>query len=612
MRPAEHQHMPSVMRCSAQDSVSVLTAAPTSTNTNNTSAWGDGPDPLVIHLPGADGTAESSPSDPASGGLPNTPTVVSDSSSLAIRDPSAVQRRQSGELRFRPGSSGSRTLPSMLHRGSNALQSRAAAGAPAARTAEAGSLQPKVSNPFGFLPALQWGSSNINWGSPIGGTMYLNITPPADEGSTTKQQQQPELAKRTNMYWGSPIGGTLFINPSVDQPLGAPAAQLPTASAAAAADVASAAVAAAVASSSNSSSSTLPGVSKKGKSSRLPFLPPFQWGSPSSSVQWAAPLGGTLYINPQVPADWHEGSWGSGGSGFGSSSGGSSPGNGNGSAPGAGSGGSSSTGGSRGGSIGGVASKLPGGYVNARAAHASWGAVPPGVGLAKLGVGLMAAMAAAMLALYMKSTPSASNSSSTNGSTGTGTVQTRIASAAGAAGASASAVAAVEAGPAGVGFHQWMVQRLQSTLEGFQAEQAMLKTELAMLKSIPGANVTERKGVLGGLKRWLGDSTTTIGAATPGSGGTAVAPSGKGANVAEMSGSAAAAAALSGGVTGRIASLSPADVAARVAEIQEQLESIDVLRAALGVELSEQQQQLAKAQQEQQASQEQLGALTRR
>jgi hypothetical protein len=61
-----------------------------------------------------------------------------------------------------------------------------------------------------------------------------------------------------------------------------------------------------------------------------------------------------------------------------------------------------------------------------------------------------------------------------------------------------------------------------------------------------------------------------------------------------------------------MASLSPADISARVAEIQEQIESLDVLSAALGVELTEQQQQLAKAQQDQQAAQEQLTALAGR
>jgi hypothetical protein len=146
-----------------------------------------------------------------------------------------------------------------------------------------------------------------------------------------------------------------------------------------------------------------------------------------------------------------------------------------------------------------------------------------------------------------------------------------------------------------------MVQRLQNQIESFETEQAMLKTELAVLNSIPAAN---SKGVLGPFKRWLGSSSSNV------SGGSSTSSAGAvGEALAE---GAAAAAAVSGGVTARMASLSPADISTRVAEIQEQIESLDVLSAALGVELTEQQQQLAKAQQDQQAAQEQLTALAGR
>jgi hypothetical protein len=136
-----------------------------------------------------------------------------------------------------------------------------------------------------------------------------------------------------------------------------------------------------------------------------------------------------------------------------------------------------------------------------------------------------------------------------------------------------------------------MVQRLQSTLDGFEAEQSLLKTELSVLNSMPAAGGASRQGVLGGLKSWLGGSSSSK----------------------ELSEAAAAAAAVSGGATARVVgSMSPADVAARVSEIQEQLESLDVLKSALGVELAEQQEQLRKAQSEVQSSQDQLAALSRR
>jgi hypothetical protein len=141
-----------------------------------------------------------------------------------------------------------------------------------------------------------------------------------------------------------------------------------------------------------------------------------------------------------------------------------------------------------------------------------------------------------------------------------------------------------------------MVQRLQSTLDGFEAEQAMLKTELAMLISMSTAG--SGKGVLGGIRQWLGSSSSSGG----GRGGV-------GSN--DMPTEAPAAAAVSGGMTGH-ASLSAADVSARVAEIQEQLESIEVLKAALSAEFAEQQQLLRKAQQQQQSAQDRLAALAAR
>lgn len=81
--PDHHHHLqhrqqrlpPSLrMRCSPQDCSSAVLTAAAPSSTNPSTAWGEGPDPVTIYLPGADGTAESSPADPASAGLPNTPT----------------------------------------------------------------------------------------------------------------------------------------------------------------------------------------------------------------------------------------------------------------------------------------------------------------------------------------------------------------------------------------------------------------------------------------------------------------------------------------------------------------------------------------------------------
>lgn len=256
------------------------------------------------------------------------------------------------------------------------------------------------------------------------------------------------------------------------------------------------------------------------------------------------------------------------------------------------------------------------GYVSAGAAQASW-AVPSGLRLAKLGVGLMAAMAAAAMAMYLRSTPAA-NTTSSSGSN-MAAVEARSAapapsgggataaagSSTGAAGSPAAAgdAAAAEAtAPAGVGFHQWMVQRLQSTLEGFEAEQGLLKAELAALKGVAAAH-SSQQGVLGGFRRWLGGSSK---------GGAAGDAS------SEMSAAAATAAAVSGGVTsagrgtGEPGAGSAGDVASRVAEVQEQLESIAVLKAALAAELAEHQQMLRAAEQQQAASKERLAALAGR
>jgi len=661
MRPLEQQQqqrLPAVVaRCSPQDSsISVLSAAPSST-----SSWPagglDGPDPLVIHLPGADGTSESSPADPASAGLPATPTVVTDSNSLTLRDPAAVQHRQQDQLGFRPGS-GSKTLSTMLPRSPSPLQVRAAAEAPATRALGPTGLQARPAGPLGFLPALQWSNTTMYWGSPIGGTLYIN--PPVDEpaaaaasGANTSSKQRPSQANRqfwgspiggtlyinppveegptpstpqqdtsapsrqhssSNVFWGSPIGGTLYINPHVDDSLQhSSAGQLATGLHQAAAGAAAAAAA--------SSSTASPG-STKSRHSRLPF-PLFKWGS-SNNAQWGAPIGGTLYINPQAPADWHDGSWGSGSSGFGSSSGGGGPGSGSSSSSNGGGTGAGAGSGSRGGSssgIGGngVTSKQRSTvYASARAGQAAWGGVPPGVGLAKLGVGLMAAVAAAAMAVYLRAaTGSTSGNTTSTYSTSASQhdAETPSAAAAGsavdvsgarAAGRASVPAAAAEDAPEGPGFHQWMVQRLQSTLDAFEAEQSLLRTELAVLNSLPVA----KKGMLGGLrdlKRWLSRGAGGAAGGASSSSSSNITSDGPGA----LSEAAAVASAVQGGTT-KAGALSAGEVAKRVAEIQEQLESIDVPKAALSAEMGEHQQLLQKAQQEQQVAQDQFRALVGR
>lgn len=627
----------------------MLSAAPSST-----SSWPagglDGPDPLVIHLPGADGTSESSPADPASAGLPATPTVVTDGNSLALRDPAAVQHRQQDQLGFRLGS-GSKTLSTMLPRSPSTLQPRVAAETPATRALGPTGLQARPAGPLGFLPALQWSNNTMYWGSPIGGTLYINppvdepaaaaaaaasnskqrpsranrqfwgspiggtlyINPPVEEGPTPSTPQQDTSApsrqhSSSNVFWGSPIGGTLYINPHVDDSLvHSSAGQLATGLPQAAAGAAAAAVAA-------PSSSTASPSSTKSRHSRLPF-PLFQWGS-SNKAHWGAPIGGTLYINPQAPADWQEGSWGSGSSGFGSSSGGGSPGSGSSSSSNGGGNGAGAGSGSRGGSSSGngVTSKQRSTvYASARAGQAAWGGVAPGVGLAKLGVGLMAAVAAAAMAVYLRAAPGSTSSTTTstyspsapqhNGQTSSAAAAGSAAdvSAAGGAGRASVPAAAAEDAPEGPGFHQWMVQRLQSTLDAFEAEQSLLRTELAVLNSLPVA----KKGMLGsmqGLKRWV----------SRGAGGASSSSStSSGGSPAALSEAAAVASALQGGTT-KAGALSAAEVTQRVAEIQEQLESIDVLKAALRAEMGEQQQLLQKAQHEQQVAQDQLTALVGR
>jgi hypothetical protein len=540
---------------------------------------------------------------------------------------------------------------------------KAAAGAPvvlpadapavalAAAAAAAGTASSKALGPFGFL---QWGNSisnnsgsSVYWGSPIGGTLYIN--PSLDDAAAAAQDpvmQLPAEPARTaaatangsssgssiassdvrkgsranklsflpqwdtsSSSWGSPIGGTLYINPSVDDvapPQENTVVQLPDE------PTAATGAAAAAMSTSSSSSSTLPRVPKGSKTSKLPFLPPFKWGNPSTT-QWGSPMGGTLYINPQAPADWQDG-WGSG---FGSSSGSS----------GGGSGRSSSRGGASGGSIGGIGSKPGGGsYAHARAAaEANWGGVPLGMGIAKLGVALMAAFAAAAAAaLFMKATPANDNNdgrtntvTQATGSAGM-TPQGRAAAAAAAAAAAGAKDLAPAAGQpvseGGLGFHQWMVQRLQSTLDGFEAEQSMLRTEQAVLKSMGAAGASgSSAGVFGGLKRWLGskrgDAAVATNTSSHGS-GEGVQSAGGG-SLAAATG-AAATAANGAAATAGVAGTAGDDVAARLADIREQLESIDVLKAALSAELSEQQQLLHKAQQEQQAVQGQLAALASR
>jgi hypothetical protein len=143
-----------------------------------------------------------------------------------------------------------------------------------------------------------------------------------------------------------------------------------------------------------------------------------------------------------------------------------------------------------------------------------------------------------------------------------------------------------------------MVQRLQSTLESFEAEQGLLKAELAVLQDMSAAH-NSQQGVLGGFRRWLG------------SGGKASTNTAS--NQEAVTNAGAVSVQSAGGESGgRAVGMSAADVAGRVAEIQEQLDSISVLRAALSAELREHQQMLRKAEQQQQAAQERLAALVGR
>jgi hypothetical protein len=154
-----------------------------------------------------------------------------------------------------------------------------------------------------------------------------------------------------------------------------------------------------------------------------------------------------------------------------------------------------------------------------------------------------------------------------------------------------SAGAAVEdSGQASLpGFHEWMVRRLSSTLKQFEAEKSLLNAEMSVLQALErqqqqaagaarAAAVADRlrvslRGFFGnsGTPKAAGDQSTS---GRPGQGMTAATPglAGDGALAADQD-------------------LSPAGITARIRQIQEQLESLDVLKAALTTELTDQQQQ---------------------
>jgi hypothetical protein len=353
-------------------------------------------------------------------------------------------------------------------------------------------------------------------------------------------------SSRDSTWWvGGPIGGTLCVNPPLP-----PSGDDGTAT--------SAALQAAL-------PSALQRRAAAGAPARsanpLAILPVLQQHGKGGSLQhWGSPIGGTLYINPQAPLDWPKGStWGSSSR--------------------SGSGGGGSGAGRRAG--GPSAPPSAAAAAAAAAGRAGTGAgVPPGLGIARAGVALMTAVAAAALAMYGSRDKQPPRAVPTTTATTTTTTAAPAAAAglgggvlarAGSGSATAAAGAEEGADPAGGPlYHEWMVARLSSALAGFEAEQAMLRTELAVLAAHP-AGRGGASGSAQGLWRALrglfaGDSSSSVAPAD------AVAP----------------------GAAGD-AALSVADVSARAGELREQLESLAILQAALSAELAEQQQLLQQA-----------------
>lgn len=143
----------------------------------------------------------------------------------------------------------------------------------------------------------------------------------------------------------------------------------------------------------------------------------------------------------------------------------------------------------------------------------------------------------------------------------------------------------------GPGYYEWMEKRLQAALQQFGAEQDMLRAELAMLQTLSkktttvsrsssnalgpsssaavnGVSSSRGDGVWHNIRRWFHPSSSSSGT---------------------VAGSASPAAEAPPTVAAKV--MTATAIQSRIAEIQDQLESLDVLRAALTAELLDQQQQ---------------------
>jgi hypothetical protein len=159
-----------------------------------------------------------------------------------------------------------------------------------------------------------------------------------------------------------------------------------------------------------------------------------------------------------------------------------------------------------------------------------------------------------------------------------------------------AAAAATAGGADTPGFHEWMVRRLQATLQQFDAEKKLLQTELQMLQAlssskgkaagdtstaaaagldaaVPAAAASGSSSTWSKIRRWFGFTGSSSSSSD---------------STATLQHTAAAGGEEAGELT-------PAGIAARMADIKEQLESLDVLKAALSAEAAEQQRQQQRA-----------------
>jgi hypothetical protein len=149
------------------------------------------------------------------------------------------------------------------------------------------------------------------------------------------------------------------------------------------------------------------------------------------------------------------------------------------------------------------------------------------------------------------------------------------------------------------GFHEWMVRRLQATQQQFDAEQKLLQKELQMLQALSSS-----KGLTTGSAASTGVGVQAAGTdqGSNSSGSAAWSRVKRWFGLAGSSSSSSTAAQLhAAAALGTSSSedgggaLTPAGIAARMADIREQIESLDVLKAALAAEAAEQQRQQHKA-----------------